>query len=267
MPPWGWSIVKWVTALAVMAVVVYVSAPMAIEQVRDAVRLGGDDDEPLIDPIDPTETAAPSPGVTPATEEGTASALTAVGARSGIVQDPAAPEVTVGPGAADEMLIAFDPLPADPACLTGVILQVPLLESTETSVHVRPARVPDLAALDSGGSLPANWQVADVEPARAFTSGAPGGLRWDVRDVYSLAVREATPGSNVVLSVTTPAGDPDRSTVLATGAELDERLPFLEWAAIAGCNGLGPSGQGPLGNGEGNGGDNGEGDEETTPSG
>jgi hypothetical protein len=240
MPAWGWTILKWTVALAAMAVVVYVSAPLVMEQVRGAISFGGDDDT-LVDPI---VTEEPESTPTRETEEATARALVAVGARSGIVEDPAAPEVTVGPGAADELLIAFEPLPTDPACLTGVVLQVQLLESTETSVYVQPARVPDLRAIDSGGSLPANWQVGDVEPSRAFTTGAPGGLRWDVQEAYSLAAREAQPGTNVVLSITTPPGDPDRATLFATGADLEERLPFIEWAAIAGCDGLGTPGDG-----------------------
>lgn len=236
MPSWGWTIVKWTVAIVALGVVVYLSAPLAIEQAQDAIRFGGEDDDPLLDPI---ETAEPDPSPDQETEEGSAQALAAVAARGGIVDDPDAVEVTIGPGAYDELLIAFEPLPADPACLTGVVLEVQLLESTETSVHVQPARVSDLASLGPGDSLPGNWQVPDTEPSRAFTTGAPGGLRWDVLEVYSLAAREAEPGANVVLSVTTPDGDPDRATTFATGAELEDRLPLVEWVALEGCDGVG----------------------------
>lgn len=255
MPSWGWTIVKWTVAVAVMAVVVYLSAPLAMDQARDAIRFGGEDDDPLLDPI---ETDGPEESPDQETEEGSARALTAVGARGGIVDDPDAVEVTVGPGAFDELLIAFEPLPADPACLTGVVLEAQLVESTETSVYVQPARVSDLAALGPGDSLPGNWQVPETEPSRAFTSGAPGGLRWDVQEAYSLAAREAEPGADVVLSVTTPDGDPDRATTFATGAELEERLPFIEWAALEGCNGVGA----PPGEGDAEGAEGGDGEEE-----
>lgn len=257
MPSWGMTILKWTVAVAVMGLVVYLSAPLAIEQVLNAVEVGSDEEDELLDPVEGTE-AEETPQET---VEGSARALAAVGARGGIVDDPGAAEVTVGPGATDELLIAFGPLPADPACLTGVVLEVQLLESTETSVYVQPARVADLSALGAGASLPGNWQVAETDPARAFTTGAPGGLRWDVLDVYSLAARAAEPGTNVVLSVSTPDGDPDRATTFATGTELEDRLPFVEWAAIEGCDGAGiPGGEGEGGEGEGEAGEGGEGE-------
>lgn len=235
MPAWVWTVLKWTAAVVLMAAVVWVSLPMIMEQLQGAVEFGGDGDE-----ADATPEATGGGVATPEVEQGTARSVAAVGARGGIVESPAAPEVTVAPGAADELLVAFEPLPADPACLTNVTLEIQLVESTETSVYVRPAQVAELAALGEGESLPADWLPADIEPARAHTNGTPGGLRWDVTVTYALAAREAEPGTNVVLSVYTPEGDPERATVLATGVGDEARAPFLDWSGIVGCDDPGP---------------------------
>lgn len=237
MPDWAVATLKWVGAIVGMVLVVAIAVPRALDELSQAITF---DDGGLISPETPEATLTPVPEEEEATASGEERAHTAIGSRNALVQAVGGELVSLGADGPDELLVAFDPLPADPACLTRVEFEVQLVESDETDVLVRPARVADLATLEEGDPLPADASVDGGEPSRAITSGAPGRLRWNVTIPYSIAAREAEPGTNVVLSVFLPP-DSEAISTFATGIDNPDAAPSLAWTAVAGCADLEPT--------------------------
>ncbi len=232
MPGWAWTTLKWVLALSGMVLVVVIAVPMAVNELSQAISFDdGDDPDGVIQPSPDPDEAEPD------TTGGEARSVAMAGVRDGVVQTADTATLTLAPGGAEEVLVAFDALPTDPACLLRVELEMQLVESGETEVHIRPARVADLRALAEGEPLPADAAIDGGRPGRAFTSGAPGRLRWHATAPYSIAAREAEAGADVVLSVYLPDGA-DVETTFATGLEEEEHTASLAWTAVEGCQEL-----------------------------
>ena len=232
MPGWAWTTLKWVLALSGMLLVVVIAVPMAVNELSQAISFDdGDDADGVIQPSpEPDEDDLETTG-------GEARSVAMAGVRDGVVHTTDTATLTLSPAGAAEVLVAFDALPADPACLLRVELEMQLVESGETEVHIRPARVADLRALAQGEPLPADAAVDGGAPGRAFTSGAPGRLRWHATTAYSIAAREAEADADVVLSVYLPNGA-DVETTFATGLEQEEHTASLIWTAVEGCQEL-----------------------------
>lgn len=230
MPSWLATILRWTLAIAGMGLVAWIAAPLVIDQLSGAITVDDGDDQ----------ARRGQPAGPPPVETGEDQAIIAVGMRNAVIRDVGSPLVFVGPGQADELLIGFEPLPPDPACMSSVTLEVSLVESHETHVYVRPGRVPDLPQRAEGEALPPDAFVDIAGPAVAITNGAPGWLRWDVTDAYALAATATREGGTVVLRVApTPTEDAEAMTVLHTGAETAAERPRLSWAAVRGCEDLG----------------------------
>lgn len=227
MPGWVAAIAKWGVAAAVAVTAVTLLWPLAVEQFSDSLAIGsGDDDLPEVE-------AAMGP---PALEAGRSEARTHVTASLGTVEAVSGEHVHVGPGGSEELLVGFEPLPADPACLAGVALEMFVLASTETEVEVLPARLRDLGEFAGGQALPANHTLGRDSPSVAFTDPDGGWLRWDVTGAYALAARESASDAPVPLSVRLP--DDAAADDIVDFATLDDpegRVPRLRWAAVAGC--------------------------------
>jgi hypothetical protein len=239
MPAWAWAALKWIGVVGAMLLVLVIVPPMLLDTLSDTITFGGEEDPFLEEGIEPSPTPEPEP------EGGTQQATAMVGVRNAVVQTAVAETLTLSVEAAEELLVAFDPLPFDPACLIDIDLEINLLETTgATEIHVRPARVDDLAAFAQGDPLPADAAVSAGDPARALTTGPPGTLRWTVTGPYAIAAREAEPGADIVLAVFLP-DDAEVAVTFATGLEDPDRLPRLRWTAVADCPGFdtdGPDG-------------------------
>jgi hypothetical protein len=232
MPSWAWAALKWGGVVGAMVLVLVLVPPMLLDTLSDAITFGGEEEGSFLE-----EELEPTPPPEPDPEHGEQQATAMVGVRAAAVQTAVAETLTLAEAGADELLVAFDPLPFDPACLIEIDLEINLVEATgQTEIHVRPARVADLAAFNEGEPLPADSAVSAGDPARALTTGAPGGLRWNVTGPYAIAAREAEPGADVVLSVFLP-DDTDLAVTFATGVENPDRLPRLQWTAVADCPG------------------------------
>lgn len=221
MPGWLTATLRWIIALVVAAGVFVMLGPLVVEQLREAVGFDREEDE-LPD-------AGPEVGPPPL-EAGRAEATADMGVSVGTAEPLEGAAVSVGSTGVETLLLGFEALPTDPACLAGVALEVLLLDGVETSVHALPARVEDLEGLDHGEPLPANHLLDRTNPSTAYTTGASGWLRFDVRSPYQLAARAAD-GDLVVLAVTLP----EEAEGAVTFSTVDDRPARLRWAKIEGC--------------------------------
>lgn len=224
-PGWVWTTLKWTAAVAVLSFIAVGALFQAAQDLREAIMLDGEDEpEPEVD----AEPAGP-----PDLRSGAQQALDAAGMRGGVVEGAQAGALTIGPRAADFMLVAFEPLPYDPACLHSLTLESWVVTGTPTDVAVRPAHVPDLDELTDGALLANDVHVEEVEPALASTDGGASWLRWDVAAVYPLAL--AHPTEHVAVALSLPAGAARSAHVaLSTGLD-DPHRPRLAWAVMQDC--------------------------------
>jgi hypothetical protein len=239
IPEWAISVVRWTGAVVALVLLVSFAVPRAWEELQGAVALntGMDDDElPTADEAD-TQPAA--------LEEGQLVAQSDLATRNGTVSGRTDQVLTVGSGAAEQILIGFEAVPADTACLTNVTLEALLLDaSADTEVHVRPATLIDITALENGQALPVDALIEGGPPAVAVAAaGSSGWLRWSATDAYTLAARSAGPESLVVLSISTPEADEDEAgdatVAFATTDNPDDFSARLSWSAVAGCSDVG----------------------------
>lgn len=224
MPGWLAATLRWVIAIAVAVGLFVTLGPLVVDQVGDAVGIGrGEEELPEI------ETAVGPPPL----EAGRVEAVANAAVSLGTVRQLSTRTVNVGPGGLETLLLGFEPVPSDPACLSGVALEVFLHDGVETSVHALPARVDDLRELDDGEPLPANYLLDRTDPGTAYTTGAGGWLRFQVRGAYQLAARAAAEDAPVVLAVRLPTeAEPGDSITLST---IEDRPARLRWAAVEGC--------------------------------
>lgn len=224
MPGWLAAMLRWTIAVGVGVAAFVVLGPLVVDRLGDAVGFGDDAELPEL------EQAVGPPPLRAGSAEATANAGTSLGA----IETLQGPLVSVGAAGVDTLLLGFQPLPTDPACLVGVALEVHLHQGVETSVHTLPARVDDLGELASGHALPADYLLTRTNPSTAYTTGAGGWLRFQVRGAYQLAARAAAPGSPVVLAVQLPADAGNQDVV--TFSTLAHRPARLRWAAVQGCD-------------------------------
>lgn len=224
MPGWLTATLRWAIALAVAVGLFLTLGPLVIQQIGDAVGVDrGEEDLPEIE-----TTVGPPP-----LKAGRVRAVADAAVSLGAVQQLSTRTVSVGPGGKETLLFGFEPVPSDPACLSGVALEVFLHGGVETSVHALPARVDDLREIDDGEPLPANYLLDRTEPGTAYTTGAGGWLRFQVRGAYQLAARAAGEDAPVVLAVRLPNNaEPGDTVTLST---IDDRPARLRWAAVEGC--------------------------------
>jgi hypothetical protein len=237
LPGWVVSTLKWTTAIVALVVLVNIAAPLAYEQLIGSVTFqsaggdGNDDDLPEVE-----EEAVPA-----ALDTGEILATSDLAARNGTIQSRLAETIELGANGAEELLIGFEAVPVDTACLTEVTLQVYLVETTDAEIFVFPAVLEEIASLENGQALPPSALIEGSPPAPALaTEGSSGFLRWDVTQIYTLAARSAPDGALVVLALT--AGEQpadDRASIFATTDNDGELSPRLTWSAVQACSAVG----------------------------
>jgi hypothetical protein len=223
MPQWLAATLRWTVTLAVGVGAFVMLGPLVLQNLGDAVGFGQQQELPELE-----QAAGPPP-----LRAGRAEATITAGTSLGAIETLEGPIVSVGQVGVDTLLIGFEPLPTDPACLVGAALEVHLQQGVETPVHVLPARVDNLGDLGDGHPLAADYLLTRRNPSTAYTTGAGGWLRFQVRGTYQLAARAATAGSPVVFAVRLPpeAGDQD----LVTFSTVAHRAPRLRWSAVDSC--------------------------------
>lgn len=229
MPEWLVSLLKWSLTVAAMVLLVSYAAPRAWTELQNSISfdMGRNSNElPQADPaeIQPHEV-----------QDGRVVASADVAVSRGALIGRTAESVMLGYDSADQILVGFEPIPTDTACLTEVILEAFLIESTDHSIYVRPAALAELATAEDGQILPGDAIIEGTTPASATaTGGTSGWLAWDVLGPYTLAHRTAPDGALVVLSIAVPADDPERWSVLGTTDSTEDWAPRLRWKAVTG---------------------------------
>lgn len=235
-PPWMLSTMKWSGAVLALLLLVSYAVPRAIGQLQQSISFSAGIEE---DDLPDAEAADTEPQEV---LEGQVEAVTDFASANGTVQGIAAPLIEIGDGA-DQIIIGFDAIGQDTACLLDVFLEVFMVDSTDTELLVLPGALLDATAVEDGQALTANAIIEDSAPARAVaTAGTSGWLRWDVSSQYRLAARSANPGAPVVLAVRHPdEGDEvERTTTFGTTDNQQENWsPRLRWSAVGGCEGTG----------------------------
>lgn len=224
MPGWLTATLRWIIAIGVAVGLFLLLGPVVVEEVRDAVGVDRGEEE-----LPETKPAVGPPPL----KAGRVEAIANVGVSVGVAEQLSTRTVTVGPRGVDTLLLGFEPVPTDPACLSGVALEVFLHEGVETPVHAFPARIDDLRELTDGEPLPANYLLDRTDPGAAYTTGVGGWLRFKVRGPYQLAARAAADDAPVVLAIRLPkSAESDAGVVLST---IEDRPARLRWAAVEGC--------------------------------
>jgi hypothetical protein len=236
MPEWVRTLLKWTSALVAMGLVVVLAVPRVLDELSQAVSfdMNGDGIAPLTTPTpaDPEELP---------TISGELSAVAVASVRDQVVTGREPGTVTVGPEHADEVLLAFEPVPADPACIMEIELVIPLLEAPgRPETLVQPAAVGDFSALDEGQPLPGGTILESDEPVTGVPGEGAERLRYIATAPHAIATREAGAESLVVLSLSL-VPDADGSVTVGTPTGEDERRPVITWTAVEDCPDAAPS--------------------------
>lgn len=228
MPEWAQAVLRWTVALVGMALVVWIAIPRALEALSHSISFdmngGGAAPE-----------TTPSPAEEPETTSGEATATASASVSESVLNELAPAVTTLSADTVDELLLAFEPVPTDPACLTEAHLEVAVSDpSGEPSIQVQPARVADLEALEVGEPLPPDVGIDAGDPAAATADPDAETLEFTVTAVYSIAAREAQPDADVVLSLALAPGSEGAVTLVSATGDA-EGAPRLTWTAVAGC--------------------------------
>jgi hypothetical protein len=255
IPPWMLSTMRWTAAIVGLVLLVSFTTPRVIGHLQQSISLNAattDDDLPDAEDADTEPDAVVEDVVLAGTD---------VATRNGTVEGGTAPAITLAGDGFEQMIIGFDAIPQDTACLIEVTLEAFMAETTGAEVHVLPGILQDISALEEGQALQSNAVIENSAPSRAYASeGTSGWLRWDVTSEYRLAARSARQGASVVLVLRHFEDDEEAGaiTVFGTTDHPEDWAPRLRWSAVsgpdgAGCEGLGggaSDGQGDLLEGE-----------------
>jgi hypothetical protein len=238
IPPWAVTALKWAAAVLAFIVLVNYAVPRVWTELQGAIVLDTGDDDDDLPEVDAAATEAT------AIEEGQVVAVSDLATANGTITGRTAETVAIGFEGADQLLIGFDRVPADPACLTEVTLEVFLADSSGAELVVRPGVLPEITELEDGQALPPSAIIEGSTSGSAIAAAETSGwLRWGVLGPYTLADRSASSDSLVVLSIA-PHADADAggSATLATTDGPEETYARLTWTAVDPCSDLGRGG-------------------------
>lgn len=228
MSPATWRSLRWLVALAVSALLIVIIIPLAFNAITSSVEFGGEDAEEGDEGEEENVGELPSGPV----EDGAAIAVTDFAVRGEVVRQTADPQLAAAE-AGDAIVIAFPLVDGDPECVESAHLHAQLLEGGATKLQVYASDITDPEALEDG------QEVGD--PRRdekvwwtAVTDGSPGGLLWNITDLYKAwASGELAPaGTQLVVVVATSEGVP---VVLASSEREAQQAPTLSWRGVPDC--------------------------------
>jgi hypothetical protein len=229
---------KWLGAFAVMALVVVLTIPMALDAITQSLQIEDrqatspldEDDDPLIDPAEEA--------VLGELEDGEAIALADISGRNNAVRQATEEFVAIGGASGDAVYFAFPLIEGDPACLAEVRLELTLRQGTAARLVVYPADVPDILELEDGDPLSDEPFLTDHPRAIVETDGTPMVLFWDVTGVYEEwaggGLTEAT--EPFVLAVRPEEyGDGDLRAQFSSVEAGEDEAGRLVWTADPAC--------------------------------
>jgi len=162
----------------------------------------------------------------------------------GVASGVQAANLTIGQGAGDAALLAFDLVPGSPDCVASANVELQVVSATPaTELGIYPSGVTDAAVLADGNPVAGELVLDRAGAPLAFTDGTPGRLRWDVTALYrTWALGQAFPGGATVDPGTpftvavraTDEGFPGRAIVFQA-AQAASDGPTLAWTGVPGC--------------------------------
>ena len=248
VPNWVVAILKWMLMLGVLGGIVYIAVPQALELLSGAVQFGTEDDG--VDELEEIDgPALDEPTEEPEPVTGTVHIVDQLASRSGATSHTGPEQIELGLGAeyAEELYLAFEPIPVDYPCLTSVILRVLTTDSDPTQISAQPSQLTALNSFTEGDPLPADSLIVGGGEATATLDGNPGLLAWDVTEQYRVAATSVGEDDPVVLALlpedAEDVADPEEEfrSVLNAMDVGEEQLARLEWSATPTC----PDGSAP----------------------
>ncbi|HVL99351.1 MAG TPA: hypothetical protein VM324_08675 [Egibacteraceae bacterium] len=224
-----WQALRWLVALAVCALVVVVSVPLAIDALTSGIVIGGDPGEEqegrerAVTPAEPAGQVPSGP-----VDDGSATPELDFAVVDGVVGQSTARTLDLAGGAA---VLVFPLVDGDPACVGTAQLELQLLDADPTEVGVYAAAV----TAGADGEEVGDPRRDDTVHALALTDGSPGRLRWDVTELYRAWAGGtlASPGAPFAVAVT-PPGDPAALRFAAAEAGPGD-APELVWEGVPDC--------------------------------
>lgn len=225
---WGW--VRWPLTVFGLALIVAVTAPAAMRAALSSVELR--------DPRQDRVKALPAPDQLAGgpVSDGSAPASADFVARSGVVAESGASELTLTHEQGSAVVLAFPVIPGNSTCVGNVFIEVTILQATPTELGSFEASAYDADDLADGAPLPTELLAAQ-EPSWKALATAPGRLRWDVTSAYRdfLTSDQAPVDAPFVAAIrVTGSGQPDGGVRFAA-SESRVNAPALTWSGVPGC--------------------------------
>jgi hypothetical protein len=226
MPEWPQTVLKWLAAVLGMALVVVLAVPRVLNELSEAVTFGEGEDDLL-------EVETPPDADDPATTTGRGGSTGSVRAVDSVVAN-----VGLGTsgltGQGQTILIEFERLPTDPACLEAVDLRLTVDELVgEPEVVLQPAQIDDFPTLEQGDALPADALIEVDAPARLQVAEL-GYARWSATDAYTLSAREMGADAGIVLALSFGA-EAEGEVMFVTSPGAADDSPVLNYTALEDC--------------------------------
>jgi hypothetical protein len=226
MHPAAVTALRWIGSLIGLVLLVMFAVPQAVRDLRAGIQFNGDPQ---------ASEAADAAGGGGPVADGQAGPAADYGVTGTTAKESGARIVTVTqPG--EHMVVAFERITGDPACLSRVQLEVQVLDATPTTLAVLPSATFEPAAVTDGGQVTLDPPVPSA-PVLAVTDGTPGFLAWDVTGLYrEYVTAPAVPATApLVVTVGPSAPDPTQRLRFAASEAGPEDAPRLSWAGIPGC--------------------------------
>lgn len=230
MSPATWRSVRWLVVLALAALIVVITVPMAFNAILHSVEFGGE----LEAGDDDDETQDPGVGEVPAgpVEDGTATAQADFAVRDGTVRQSTAEQLSLEDDG-DAIVLAFPLIDGNPECVATAQLQVEVLDAQPTELHVYASDVANPAEVEDGDEV-GDPRRDDERRSTAVSDGSSGRLVWDVTELYQAwALGDlAPPGSRLTVVIRPP--EPVSIRMAAAEGD-DDEAPTLAWEGVPDC--------------------------------
>lgn len=234
MSPATWRSLRWLVALAVCALIVVLTIPLAFDAVMRSVEFGEggaeaeeEEEEEAVEEGDGG--AVPSGPVA----DGSTTAVADFAVRDGIVRQAADPELSMAEDG-DAIVIAFPLIDGDPDCVEAAHLHLELLESEPADLAVYASDIANPGGRENGDEV-GDPRRDDEAWWITVSDGNPGRLLWDITDLYKAwALAELAPAGSPFTIVVAPPEEAAALLVASTERQA-RQAPTLTWQGMPDC--------------------------------
>jgi hypothetical protein len=234
MHPAAAAALRWLSALIGLVALVTFAVPQAVRDLRAGIQIG-----------DEAESSASGAGaggaagvLTGPVADGEGRPVADFAVTAGAAKETAARILTVLGQPGDRIVIAFDRIPGDPACVGKAQVEVFVLKATPTELRLFPSAAFEPTVVTDDAPVP-DQPPLPTPPPLAFTDGTPGFLAWDVTVLYKeyVAAPAVPPAAPFVVAVSPSAPTAATRLSFAASEAGPEDAPRLTWAGVPGCGG------------------------------